>query len=83
MNISQAGVYAGPASQSDGADFHFTNHGSIAVLVALTPEAQAWVDDNVAADAVHWAGGVVIDKRLVAEVVENIAADGLTIGEGF
>lgn len=84
MNLSQAGVYATPTELApSGADFYFNHHGSIAVLVAVSPEGQAWVDANVSAEAMHWAGGVVIEQRLVPDMVEFIRGDGLLIGGGY
>jgi len=60
-------------------DFTFTNHGSITTLRPNTPAASAWVDENIPADAMQWAGAVVIEPRYADPILDGIASDGLTI----
>lgn len=60
-------------------DFTVQNAGSILILYAETPEAEAWVEDHLPDDAQHWAGGVVIEPRYFDPIAVGIEADGLTI----
>lgn len=61
-------------------DFAFRNHGSICLLDPRTPEAKAWVQDNLPGDARRWCGAIVIEPRYVDPILAGIAGDGLTVG---
>lgn len=60
-------------------DFTVQNAGSILILYAETEQAEAWVSDNLPDDAMHWAGGIVIEPRYFDHIAGGIDADGLTI----
>lgn len=61
-------------------DFTLANHGSICILTAVTPAAQAWVDDHLPEDRLSWGRlGTVVEPRYVDAIVEGIVADGLVI----
>lgn len=84
MNYAQAAVAVDSTpARGTGYDFYLNRHGAIAVLVPVTPEGQDWVDANLAADVLHWAGGVIIEKTALPEVLEGIRGDGLVYGGGF
>ena len=63
---------------------HFTleQHGSICLLNAHTQEARDWVEAHLPADRQRWGErGTVIEPRYVADIVNGIQADGLTVEE--
>jgi hypothetical protein len=60
-------------------DFTFINHGSVTTLKPVSDAAKEWVSENIAADATYWAGAVVIEPRYVADIIDGIHADGLTV----
>ncbi|HTE40299.1 MAG TPA: hypothetical protein VK629_05700 [Steroidobacteraceae bacterium] len=63
-------------------DFTFQNHGSICILVPVSEAAQAWRDAHLPAegeDCQEWGGGVVIEPRYVADILDGITNDGLSV----
>lgn len=82
MNNARTGVLAagGVFENTPCPDFYFRHHGNIAVLVPLTLDGHAWVTVNLPADTMHWAGGVVIEARMVPDIIEGIRFDGLVLG---
>lgn len=65
--------------KAPSADFAFSDHGSICVLTAVSPEGSQWVRENIPADAQRWAGGIVIEPRYVGDILDGIANDGLEV----
>jgi hypothetical protein len=62
------------------ADFHFANHGSVAILTAISEDAKIWVDVNLPDDRPLWGpNGTVIEARFVGDILTGIHNDGLTI----
>jgi hypothetical protein len=60
-------------------DFFLQDEGTLAVLFALTPAAEAWVADHLPVDVLTWCGGTVIEHRFVAPIVAGILDDGLEV----
>lgn len=63
------------ATQSD---IVLVDHGSICILHGTTPAGQAWLDDNLPEDALHW-GGVVVEPRYVTDILDGAALDGMIV----
>jgi len=61
-------------------DFRLLDAGSICVLTPQNTAAKTWVNENIG-DHQEWAGGVVIEHRYVLDIIQGIAADGLTIAQ--
>ena len=61
------------------ADFGVADYGSVVILFAHTPEARAWVDENLASDRATFAGGVAIEARCITGIVDAALADNLTV----
>lgn len=61
-------------------DFTVDNHGSILILNAHTEAAKAWVDEHLPDDRQTWGQcGTVVEPRYIGDIVQGIAADGLSI----
>lgn len=61
-------------------DFSFTNHGSITILTANTPEAKEWVKEHLPEDATTWGpNGTVIEPRYADDILDGLQADGLSV----
>lgn len=61
-------------------DLMFADHGTLAILVAITPAGQDWVAEHIPKDAQTFGGGIVIEHRYVADIMRGALADGLEIG---
>lgn len=63
-------------------DFRLDNHGSIAILHPATKAAAQWIHEHIPDDAMRFGThGVVIEHRFVADIVEGVQSDGLTVDE--
>ena len=65
-------------------DVDLALHGSIDLQTPLTPDAQAWMKENIPDDA-QWLGGALAVEPLYApDIVRGMIDDGLAvfIGDG-
>ena len=62
----------------NGPDFTVIHGGSIFILRAVTAAAREWAAENLPDDATRLAGGIVVEPRYLSNILEGIAADGLT-----
>jgi hypothetical protein len=69
----------GPAA----AHFRVQNHGSLVLLVPQGIEAQAWADAHLPEDVMHWGDALVIEPRYIRDILDRVAADGLTYAWGY
>ena len=68
-------------STSRAVDFNFENHGSLCLLRQLTQSAVDWVNEHIGQDSGYqpmWPT-VVIESRYCDDILEGIAAGGLTV----
>lgn len=69
-----------PATAPESPDFAVENHLSLVLVRPLTPEANAWLDENVANPDTQWFGGALVcEPRYVSDLVAGIEGDGLTV----
>ena len=61
------------------ADVHIVNHGSIILFHLNTPEASAWVEENVAGEAQFFGTALVVEPRYVADLLAGMREDGLEV----
>lgn len=58
--------------------------GSIYLLRTLTPEAETWIEENVALDeAQYWGGRLVIEHRYILSIIDGLQAAGFVVKQGF
>lgn len=64
-------------------DFTLTIHGSVAVLTPHTPEGRDWCDYAFGHmdDMPRWMGGYALRPQDAQNVVETLAAEGLTVAD--
>ncbi|TXH48010.1 MAG: hypothetical protein E6Q97_26075 [Desulfurellales bacterium] len=67
------------ADKRPGPDFVIAGHGSIVLLTPVSREAEEWLAEAVSSDAPRWGRGLAVEPRYVAEIVNGIVSDGLTI----
>jgi len=78
----QTSPAAMPAQLADavaGPDFSLANRGSISILQPLTDAGREWIGEHIPSDALTWCGGIVIEHRLVDDIVCGIECDGLEV----
>jgi hypothetical protein len=68
-----------PAEPRRSADVHVVNHHSIVLFHLTTPEASAWVEENVACEAQFFGTALVVEPRYVAALVAGMREDGLEV----
>lgn len=60
-------------------DFACIDHGSIVLLVPLTPAAIEWCDEHLPDDGPRLGGSYAIEPRFICNITDGIEADGLTL----
>ncbi len=80
----QAGQIVNPVEpqhqvKAPSADFAFRDHGSICVLTPVSEAGLRWVRENLPADVLLWAGGIVVEPRYVGDILDGIEADALEV----
>lgn len=61
-------------------DISVADRGSIAIVNLLTPEARAWVDENVEVPDWGWMGlGFACEPRMVGDLVQGAMDAGLEV----
>ena len=61
------------------ADVHIVDHRSIVLFHLNTPEASAWVEENVAGEAQFFGAALVVEARYVAALVAGMREHGLQV----
>ena len=70
-------AHSSPAGNTP--DFEVSAHSSIYILTPLTPAARDWAAEFLPEDAQRWAGGVCVEWRFIADIVEGARRDGLSV----
>ena len=61
-------------------DVEFLNHGSIIMVVPLSPCAKEWVAENVALESWQWlGGGFACEPRMAGDLAQGMCDAGLTV----
>jgi hypothetical protein len=63
-------------------DFRLENHGSLFLLLPLTPAAKDWMGEHLPMDnpeTQFWGDAIVIEPRYVTSIVDGILGDGLVL----
>jgi hypothetical protein len=61
-------------------DFELRDEHTIFLLRPVTEDAHDWVANNIAQDSTEWCGGIVVEYRHVWRILDEIDAEGLTVG---
>jgi len=61
------------------ADLKVQNHGTIFLLVPITPAGEAWCDEHLPEDRTYWGKATVVEHRYISDIVEGAIADGLEV----
>ena len=60
-------------------DVRIANHGSVVLLHPQSPTGQAWLDENIGADALTFGRAIVCEPRYVSDILTGMVADGLVV----
>jgi hypothetical protein len=60
-------------------DIDVVNHHSIVLFHLNTPEASAWVEENVCGEAQYFGTALVVEPRYVAALVAGMRENGLEV----
>jgi hypothetical protein len=62
-------------------DVLIENHGSVAMLTPMTPDAHQWIDGNVQIEPWQRLGcSIACEPRCLDQIVEGLEEDGLVVG---
>ena len=61
-------------------DVKFLDHGSIVMVVPLSPAAKEWVEENLTLESWQWlGGGFSCEPRYAGDLAQGMVDDGLTV----
>lgn len=60
-------------------DLTFTDHGSIVLLRADTDAGRDWIAEHINAQALTWAGQIVVEPRYVHSICIGAVEAGLDV----
>jgi hypothetical protein len=63
--------------QQPTSDIRVQDHGSILLVIPVTPASEGWLRDHT--DGTWFAGGLVVEPRYAADLLQGAAADGFRI----
>jgi len=63
-------------------DFNLGDFDTVALLTPVTDAADESVAGHLPSDLIHRGGGIAIDLRNVAQVVQRIGESGLSVETG-
>jgi hypothetical protein len=63
-------------------DFNLADFDTVALLTPVTRAAEEWVEGHLPRDVIRWGGGIAIEARNVAQVVQRICESGLRVETG-
>ena len=62
------------------ADVLVENHGSVALLTPMTPDARQWIDEHVQVEPWQWIGcSIACEPRSLEQIVEGMQESGLVV----
>ena len=62
-----------------GSDVHVIDHGSITIFLPTSDAGRERVANHIGSDAMRWAGGVVVEPRYLADIIDGAQAEGLVV----
>ena len=64
----------------ENADLLVHGGGTVYLLRAVSPRGEAWIAENISADAMRFSGGaVVVEHRYIHDIVAGAIRDGLRV----
>ncbi len=60
-------------------DFSVLGSGTVYLLVPRTQAAREWASEHISSEAQMLGSGIAVEHRYIADIVDGIQADGLTI----
>lgn len=64
---------------NDDSDVVVRDEGSIFIVTPVSEDAKGWVEEHIPDDAQWFGSGFVVEHRYVADIVDGMIADGLTV----
>ena len=49
------------------------------LLIPVSAAANAWITEHIPGDAMRWGTGIVVEPRYMADIVDGILSDSLTV----
>ena len=60
-------------------DFTIQNEGTILILIPVSAAADIWIAEHIPDDSMRWGAGVVVEPRYMADIVDGILSDSMTV----
>jgi hypothetical protein len=60
-------------------DARISDHGSVVLITALSPEAEQWLNENTPQTSMYWGGALVVEHRYADGLIAGMVLDGLEV----
>ena len=62
------------------ADVLIENHGAIALLTPMTPDAHEWIEENLEIEPWQWIGcSIACEPRCLDGIIDGLQENGLVV----
>jgi hypothetical protein len=60
-------------------DFHIVDGGKVFLVIAKTPAAEKWAEENISEESLRFGNGVAVEDRFIENIVNGIQNAGMTM----
>lgn len=60
-------------------DFHIVDGGKVFLVLAKTPIAEKWVEENISNESLRFGNGVAVEDKFIEDIVNGIQNAGMTM----
>ena len=58
------------------ADYRIENHGTICLIIPVSPECGAYLDVRMPPDAQTWGNGFAVEPRYMENILDDLSCEG-------
>jgi hypothetical protein len=55
------------------------DYGGFAVVTPMDGGSRAWLDEHIVGEVTRWAGGIVVERDYLDDLLGGMGEDGITI----
>ena len=79
QTLDEAKAFIDAGKPAEDYDFIVSNHGSVHLVLPVSPAGRVWVKDHLPVDAQRFGESVAVEHRYIGDIVEGIQTEGLRV----